>query len=432
MQSPIRSSNLRLGLLTAAIFLAQSASAAPWIYRGSLSDGGSAAEGQYDLRLSLLDNNGRLLAAPITLNAVSVSKGRFATEVDFGVDPDQLTSAQLQTEVQQQGSGFVSLGAAKAVTANGFVQTGVCWDTGGNSASASAVIGTTDTASNSILTITAQGSSFLQLRGTGGVEQNQSSALGFSSTAWNQSSASGANSFTAGFGVTTVNAPRSFVFSDDQSQTFAASSPGQFLVRASGSVAFNTSVPDIFSDFAVGARPGGVDPNADLVLRSLNDKQVVLSAIDTNGALNIFGTPSGANYLSTQANGASLSAGGTWTNGSSRRFKQDFTTVNALSILNKVVALPISTWTYKQSSEGLHIGPMAEDFKAAFAVGSDAEHISTVDADGIALAAIQGLNAKLETENSALKQRLQSLEAADAENSAMKARLDAIEAQLAR
>ena len=38
--------------------------------------------------------------------------------------------------------------------------------------------------------------------------------------------------------------------------------------------------------------------------------------------------------------------------------------------------------------------------------------IATVDADGVALAAIQGLNAKLERENAALKERLEKLEAA--------------------
>jgi hypothetical protein len=34
---------------------------------------------------------------------------------------------------------------------------------------------------------------------------------------------------------------------------------------------------------------------------------------------------------------------------------------------------------------------MAQDFYAAFGLGSDDRHISTVDPDGVALAAIQGL-----------------------------------------
>ena len=67
---------------------------------------------------------------------------------------------------------------------------------------------------------------------------------------------------------------------------------------------------------------------------------------------------------------------------------------------------------------------MAQDFYAAFNIGLEDTGICTVDADGVALAAIQGLNQKLEvrgqksedrfqkleTENAELKQRLQKLE----------------------
>jgi hypothetical protein len=73
--------------------------------------------------------------------------------------------------------------------------------------------------------------------------------------------------------------------------------------------------------------------------------------------------------------------------------------------------LPITRWTYRDSSEGTHIGPMAEDFHAAFSLGEDDQHIATVDADGVALAAIQGLNEKLEAENAELKARLAAIEA---------------------
>jgi hypothetical protein len=39
---------------------------------------------------------------------------------------------------------------------------------------------------------------------------------------------------------------------------------------------------------------------------------------------------------------------------------------------------------------------MAQDFHEAFGVGRDERHITTVDADGVALAAIQGLNEKVD------------------------------------
>ena len=52
----------------------------------------------------------------------------------------------------------------------------------------------------------------------------------------------------------------------------------------------------------------------------------------------------------------------------------------------------ISRWNFKGDAATPHVGPMAQDFHAAFALGTDDKHIATVDADGMALAAIQGLN----------------------------------------
>src|SRR5262249_24529273 len=41
-----------------------------------------------------------------------------------------------------------------------------------------------------------------------------------------------------------------------------------------------------------------------------------------------------------------------------------------------------------------HMGPMAQDFRAAFGLGEDDTTISVVDEQGVALAAIQGLYAQ--------------------------------------
>ena len=67
--------------------------------------------------------------------------------------------------------------------------------------------------------------------------------------------------------------------------------------------------------------------------------------------------------------------------------------------------MPISAWNYKDDPASRHVGPMAQDFHAAFGLGFDDKHIATVDADGIALAAIQGLNQKLEAQAGALQER---------------------------
>ena len=68
--------------------------------------------------------------------------------------------------------------------------------------------------------------------------------------------------------------------------------------------------------------------------------------------------------------------------------------INENEILNKVSALPIKSWSYK-GEEIPHIGPMAQDFYAAFGYGNGETTIATVDADGIALAAINALSKKL-------------------------------------
>jgi hypothetical protein len=73
-------------------------------------------------------------------------------------------------------------------------------------------------------------------------------------------------------------------------------------------------------------------------------------------------------------------------------------------VLAKVAALPLSRWSYTNDIHTVHIGPMAQDFHSAFNVGSDDKHISMVDADGVALAAIQGLNQKLEEKDAEIQE----------------------------
>lgn len=91
---------------------------------------------------------------------------------------------------------------------------------------------------------------------------------------------------------------------------------------------------------------------------------------------------------------------------SDRNAKQDFKPVDARSVLAKVAALPISEWQFKTDAEGSrHVGPMAQDFREAFGLGTDERHIATVDADGVALAAIQGLNEVVEEQRLALARK---------------------------
>lgn len=57
-----------------------------FMYQGRLNDGGTPANGNYDLTFSLYDatTNGNLIGGPLTNAAVPVSGGLFATNIDFG------------------------------------------------------------------------------------------------------------------------------------------------------------------------------------------------------------------------------------------------------------------------------------------------------------------------------------------------------------
>ena len=75
----------------------------------------------------------------------------------------------------------------------------------------------------------------------------------------------------------------------------------------------------------------------------------------------------------------------------------DFAAIDAADVLLKVAALPLATWTYGTDAAGTrHLGPTAEDFREAFGLGDSTKQIGVLDIGGVALAAVQGLNAKLE------------------------------------
>ncbi|HEX9659185.1 MAG TPA: tail fiber domain-containing protein, partial [Rhodothermales bacterium] len=93
----------------------------------------------------------------------------------------------------------------------------------------------------------------------------------------------------------------------------------------------------------------------------------------------------------TSGNGAHVTFTGVWTNGSSRTFKDGFEEIDKIDVLERLAALPITKWRYQGTDESEHIGPTAEDFREAFGLGHDERYITTVDADGVALAAVQGL-----------------------------------------
>ena len=95
--------------------------------------------------------------------------------------------------------------------------------------------------------------------------------------------------------------------------------------------------------------------------------------------------------------GVFLSAGaGAWSNISDREKKENFTSIDAEDILQKVAKLPISSWNYKsQPVSQRHVGCMAQDFYAAFKLDGESDTtINSLDLDGINMTAIQALKTR--------------------------------------
>ena len=127
----------------------------------------------------------------------------------------------------------------------------------------------------------------------------------------------------------------------------------------------------------------------------------------------------GPNTVMLDATSGGVCVNGTVNNCSDRNVKQDFAPVSASQILDKVLQLPVSEWSYKVDAATRHIGPVAQDFYSVFNIGTDDKHIAPIDEGGIALAAIQGLNQKLNEKNAEITQLRESV----AELEAMVSRL---------
>lgn len=170
--------------------------------------------------------------------------------------------------------------------------------------------------------------------------------------------AAGNFSFAAGYGAN-ANHNGAFVWADATGSAFSSDADNQFIARTTGGVKFITGLSPV-----TGVQ---VDPGS-----------------------------------------------GSWATASSQALKANFADVDPREVLAGVMRLPVRTWSYRAQDPSVrHMGPTAEDFRAAFGLGDSPAHIATVDADGVALAAIQGLGQttdELRAENQKLRERLDRLE----------------------
>ena len=187
---------------------------------------------------------------------------------------------------------------------------------------------------------------------------------------------------------------------DNSVSNLAATIPGGYENIASGNVSFAAG------EYAQATNNGAF-------VWSDASGQVTASATDNSVTMRASG---GFRFFTSSANpspGAYLAPfASSWTTLSDRNAKKDFAAVNCQAVLDKLARVPIEKWHYKWESSGAtpNLGPMAQDFKAAFYPGRDDKGITTLEFDGVELAAIQGLNQKVEEQRAELQQKQTELE----------------------
>ena len=246
--------------------------------------------------------------------------------------------------------------------------------------------------------------------------------------------AAGAYSFAAGRNATAAH-QGAFVWSDSQTSVFSSTTNNEVSLRAQNGVRIQADkgihlnagdAPIIVRDWDVFANNAPATKAGIGRWGLFMERTNLTIGIPSNDVPGRFfqvakySTNGTATQLMVVDQSGNLTTAGTVNGSSDRNAKEDFAPVDPRTILDRVTAMPISEWSYKADAGTRHIGPMAQDFHAAFNVGADDKHITMVDADGVALAAIKGLNQKLEEQKAELR-------AKDAELQALKARLEAIE-----
>jgi hypothetical protein len=113
---------------------------------------------------------------------------------------------------------------------------------------------------------------------------------------------------------------------------------------------------------------------------------------------------------------------------SDRNMKEEFEIVDPTSVLEQVTELPVTTWNFINDEDAVrHMGPMAQDFYAAFGLGGDDSRINATDTFGVALAAIQGLNLKLSERDQTIETLSRESQTLRDENQELRQRLEQLE-----
>ncbi len=328
----------------------------------------------------------------------SLATGAFTTASNLystAIGSNTTASGNVSTAI---GNSTTASGGISTAMGNGSIASGPISTAMGESTTASGSIstamgartiasGTNSTAMGNLTVASGENSTAMGAVTT--ASGRYSSAMGFQTAVSGDNSTAIGTSLSAAGGASVVMGVRaattptgngSFVYGDQSTgqsgSVVTSSTANQFLVRASGGVTFYT-----------------------------------------NGGL---------------TSGVTLAAGGSgWGIVSDAGLKEHFREVGADDMLAAIARMPIRTWSYKTQDASIrHMGPTAQDFHAAFGLGESDVRINTIDADGVALAAVKALEARtraLPDDTRALRDRVAALAR---DNDDLRARLARLEALL--
>ncbi len=184
---------------------------------------------------------------------------------------------------------------------------------------------------------------------------------------------------------------------------------GSYFQGASGSADIVLAADDNTSD------EGIIMTDPDFLsgsLRFISNDDVFIELDDDNSEGGVFQIQGHADTALFQVwESGNVFVGGTLVHSSDRNRKENVHAIDEAGILLKISSLPIYEWQFK-GQDSRHIGPMAQDFHAAFHLGEDETTIASIDLDGVMLAAVKALykmNQEQQAQIENLKQEIQSL-----------------------
>ena len=417
-------------------------------YQGQLHDSGTNANGNYAMIFALYPaaSGGSQIGGSFT-NILTLANGLFTVNLDFGAGAFDGTARWLDIKVGfTNGANVVTsaetLSPRVPVLPAPYALYATAAGSAGNLTNASwnAAVGNYQGYSN-VFGIYANNSLVLGLS-TNGVLVNGNLQAGGYAIGNNESISSDGN---GGIQLNSGNGNADLTISNltlnGDTIRFPAQSGGMLNVGTNGDFVFdgnvritslgNIALPVPGGSVAISANRQGINVNG----ITLNTNGIVLPTSDRNRSITTTTSGivldgvtvsentgvtlpyiTGNRVMSAFSQGVNFNSpvyATAFNNSSDRNLKEQFKPVDSREVLERVANLQITSWNFKQDASTRHIGPMAQDFYSAFNVGTDDRHIATVDEDGVALAAIQGLNEKLKEKDAqidSLAKRLANLE----------------------